>query len=133
MNTRRGELSDAERTVLRVLWEQGPATVRQVHQALESAHRRWAYTTVLTLLNRLERKGAAARDRSGFAHVYRAAVTRDQLLADRLDGVADELCDGAKAPLVLALVQGHRFTPDQISEFRRLLDRPPETRRKRRR
>lgn len=113
-------LSEAEMEVLKALWAQGPGTVRRVNEAL--AGRQWAYTTVLTLLQRLVAKGYVASETSGVAHVFRAAVTRDELLESRLKDTADELCDGSAVPLVLALVQGNRFSPEELAKFRRLLD-----------
>ena len=115
-------LSEAEREVLKVLWEHGPGTVRQVKAVLDERGRRWAYTTVLTLLQRLQAKGCVASDVSGVAHVFRASASREVLLDLRLKGLAEELCEGAPAPLVLALVQGHRFSAEEIARFRRLLD-----------
>jgi predicted transcriptional regulator len=108
--------------VLKVLWEHGSATVRQVNAALRQRGRRYAYTTVLTLLQRLEAKGHVRSDKSGVAHVFAAAVSRDGLLRRRLDELADELCDGTATPLVQALVEGRRLTPDDIEHLRRLLD-----------
>ena len=117
-------LSEAEREVLKALWDHGPATVRQVNAVLGGRGRSWAYTTVLTLLQRLQAKGYAASEppATGVAHVFRAAVSRDELLEQRLKDAADELCDGSAAPLLLALVQGNRFTPEELARFRRMLD-----------
>lgn len=118
----RPDLSEAEREVLKALWEHGPGTVRQLNDVLNRRGRSWAYTTVSTLLQRLQAKGCVASDTSGLAHVFRAAASREELLDLRLKELADELCEGASAPLVLALVQGGRFTPEEIARFRRLLD-----------
>ncbi|MDR3618917.1 MAG: BlaI/MecI/CopY family transcriptional regulator [Paludisphaera borealis] len=115
-------LSDAEREVLRVLWDQGPGTVREIKDALTGRGRGWAYTTVSTLLQRLATKQYAAADSSVMPHIYRATVTRDELLERRLKDAAHELCDGQAAPLMLALVQGNRFSADELARFRRLLD-----------
>jgi predicted transcriptional regulator len=115
-------LSEAEREVLRALWDRGPGTVRQINEVLAERGKRWAYTTVLTLLRRLQAKGYAASDSTGTAHVFRAAVTRDELLDRRLKDTADELCEGSAAPLILALVQGNRFSADELARFRRLID-----------
>jgi predicted transcriptional regulator len=92
---------------------------------LRRRKRRWAYTTVLTLLSRLREKGYAASDKgekTGAAHVFRAAVSRDDLLRSGLTELADRICDGTASPLVHALVQGQRFTPEEIAHFRKLLD-----------
>ena len=115
-------LSDSEREVLKVLWDRGPGTVREIKDVLAGRGRRWAYTTVATLLQRLAAKQYVAGDPSTVPHVYRAAVSRDALLERRLQDAADELCEGRAAPLVLALVQGGRFSPEELARLRRMLD-----------
>jgi BlaI family transcriptional regulator, penicillinase repressor len=115
-------ISETELAVLKVLWDLNAGTVREVQVALKPQGRKWAYTTVQTLLNRLQSKGYAASDKSGQAHVYRAAVSREQLIRRRLGDLADEFCEGTASPLVLALVEGGRFTPEEIEQFRQLLD-----------
>jgi predicted transcriptional regulator len=123
MSDRRPPLSETELEVLKVLWERGPGTVRELNELLGRRGRRWAYTTALTLLARLESKGYVASDKSGLAHVFRPAISRDQLLRQRLAHLADDLCDGTSAPLVHALVSDRRFSPEEIDHFRQLLDR----------
>jgi BlaI family transcriptional regulator, penicillinase repressor len=118
-------VSDAELDVLKVLWAHGPATVREVEARLRRRRKRWAYNTILTLLSRLREKGYVAGDRpeqGGTAHVFRAAISRDELLRNGLTDLADRVCDGTASPLVHALVQGRRLSPDDIAELRRLLD-----------
>lgn len=119
---RRTPVSDAELEVLKVLWDAGPATVRDVAAALRRRRRRLAYNTVLTLLSRLRDKGYVAADTSGTAHVFRPVVTRDDLLGSSLASLADRICDGTASPLVHALVRSQRFTADEIAHFRTLLD-----------
>ena len=118
----RPPVSDAELEVLKVLWAAGPATVRDVAAALRRQRRRLAYNTVLTLLSRLRDKGYVAADRRDTAHLFRALVTRDELLGSSLTALADRICDGTASPLVHALVRGQRFSPDEIKHFRKLLD-----------
>jgi BlaI family penicillinase repressor len=115
-------LSEAEREVLKVLWGRGPASVRQIKDILEERGRTWAYTTVATLLQRLHSKQYVISDSSVVPHLYQAVVTRDELLDRRLKDAAAELCDGRTAPLILALVQGNRFSAEELARLRRLLD-----------
>lgn len=122
MAARRLSVSDTELEVLRVLWEQGPGTVRAIADVLRRQGRTWAYNTVLTLLQRLEAKGYVAADKGGQAHVFRPAVSRDHLLRQHLRDLADQLCGGAPAPLVLALVEGNRFSSEEIERLRQRLD-----------
>jgi BlaI family transcriptional regulator, penicillinase repressor len=115
-------LSDAEREALGALWDRGPGTVRQHLEFFEGRGRRWAYSTVATLLRRLESKGYATSESVKGSLIYRAAVSREDLLDRRLKEAAAELCDGAAAPLVLALVQGNRFTTEELDRIRRIID-----------
>jgi BlaI family penicillinase repressor len=115
-------LSEAEIEVLKVLWDLGPSPVRVVNRELSARGRRWAYTTVSTLLLRLATKGCVASDSSTVPHVFHATVSRDELVDRRLRDAAEELCDGDTVPLVLALVQKHKFKPAELARFQRLLD-----------
>jgi len=114
-------ISEAELDVLRSLWERGPGTIREIGVRLRARKRRWAYTTVQTLLSRLAAKGYVACDRKGVPHVFRPAVSRDGMVKQRLRAVADQLCEGAASPLVMALVSSHRFSKEEIRQFRQLL------------
>jgi predicted transcriptional regulator len=115
-------LSDSELAVIKVLWEQGASTVRELNDELSRRGRRWAYTTVQTLLTRLQQKGCVESDKGDTAHRYLPTVSRDELLQLRLGELETELCEGAATPLVHALVSSKRFTRDDIAHFRRLLD-----------
>jgi predicted transcriptional regulator len=119
--TSRPDLSDAERDVLRVLWDRGPGTIREINEDLQKRGRRWAYTTVATLLHRLVTKQYVANDSGIVPHVYRATVTKPELLEIRLQNAADEFCDGHAAPLILALMRGHQFSPAELARFRQML------------
>ncbi len=121
MAARRTPISDTELEVLKVLWDRPAGTVREILEELQP-QKRWAYTTVQTLLNRLQTKGYVRSDKSGSAHIYRAAVSRDQLLQQRLNDLSRKLCEGTASPLLLALVEGVRFTPEEIDRLRKLLD-----------
>ncbi|WP_435005337.1 BlaI/MecI/CopY family transcriptional regulator [Tundrisphaera lichenicola] len=116
-------LSELELEVLKVLWDIGPSPVIAVSRELGARGRQRAYTTVSTLLSRLAGKGCVASDSSAIPHVYRATVSREDLLGRRLREAADELCDGETAPLVLALVERHRFTAEELARFQDLIDR----------
>jgi BlaI family transcriptional regulator, penicillinase repressor len=119
---RQASVSESELEVLKMLWDAGPCTVRAVNAALQRLGRRWAYTTVQTLLQRLEAKGYVASDRAGSAHIFRAAVSRDALVSRRLRDLADQLCGGTASPLLLALVEDGRLTNEDVRHLRRLLD-----------
>ncbi len=122
MPARPSPLSETELEVLKALWDRGAGTVREINELLGQRGRRWAYTTALTMLARLEAKGYVGSDKGGLAHVFRPLVSREQLLSQRLDLLAAELCEGTATPLVHALVQGQRFTAEEIANFRQMID-----------
>lgn len=117
-------VSDAELEVLKVLWQQGPALVREVGQALKRRHKQWAYTTILTLLSRLRDKGyvTQAKQETGMAHMFTAVVTREQLLGRQLTELAEQVCDGTASPLVQALVNSRQLKHEDIAYLRRMLE-----------
>jgi predicted transcriptional regulator len=132
-------ISETELEVLKILWESGPGTVREVREQLRNERRKWAYTTVQTLLTRLVQKGYVRSSADGRAHVFEPAITREQFLGEQLDDLAERVCEGTRLPLVLSLVQslarGRRFSQDEIRSFREALDEMEEsaTSKKRRR
>ena len=118
----RSLVSDTERDVLHVLWNGGPQTVRDVQVGLATRHLVWQRSTVITLLQRLEKKGFVASDRSNHTYVFRAAVTRDEMVNQRLQEVADELCNGSSAPLLLAFAQHQSLSASELTELKQLVD-----------
>ncbi len=122
MAPRESDLGTAELEVLKALWERRRATVRQVLNQLHEQGRRLAYTTVLTVLTRLEQKGFVKSDKSGMAYVYRPTVTRAKVTKSRLRSLIEQLYDGAAGPLVLQLMREKKFSADEIAELQKLID-----------
>jgi predicted transcriptional regulator len=116
------ELPDAELAVLQRLWEQGPATIRQLTDALYPAGTDAHYATVQKLLDRLESKKCVSRDRSSHAHIFRALVNRDDIIGRRLEAMAEKLCGGSLTPLLTNLVRSKRLSPKERREIRRLME-----------
>ena len=114
--------TDAELAILRVLWERGPSTVRDVHEQLNQ-HSPTGYTTVLKLLQIMTEKGLVVRDEAQRAHVYEPRYseqkTQRQLLAD----LADRAFGGSAAKLVLQALSGRKTNPEELSEIREMLNR----------
>jgi predicted transcriptional regulator len=116
------DVADAELGVLGVLWDRGPATIRQLTDALYPAGGVSHYATVQKLLERLEGKGFVERDRGGWAHVYRATSDREALIRRRLQASADKLCGGSLTPLLTNLVRARRLSPEERRELHALMD-----------
>ena len=123
MAERQYDLGDAELGALKILWDHGPATVREVLSHLHDTGRRVAYTTVQTLLTRLEQKGYVTSNKSDMAYVYRAKLTRDRVTRSRLRTLVKQLYDGAAGPLVVELIRTEQFTSDEIEELQGLIER----------
>jgi predicted transcriptional regulator len=115
--------TDAELAILNVLWERGPSSVRDVHDAL-SSEQNTGYTTVLKLLQIMTEKGLVVRDESQRAHIYEARNseqrTQRQLLADLMD----RAFGGSPAKLVMqALSASKKTSAEELGAIRELLDR----------
>lgn len=123
MGRKEYDLGVVELEVLKALWEVGPATVREVMNQLHQSGRQQAYTTVQTLLTRLEQKGYVASNKSELAYVYRAKISRERISRSRLKTLLDQLYDGAAGPLVLQLIKNERLTPDEISQLHDLIEK----------
>lgn len=124
MKERKQRPTEAELEILNVLWDKGPASVRQVHTAIET-HRGEPvlYTTVLKLLQIMATKGLVRRQQSGRAHVYEASVPKEQTQRSLLADLRDRAFAGSAAQLVMQALSGKPATPEEIREIRDLLDR----------
>ncbi|HYT88006.1 MAG TPA: BlaI/MecI/CopY family transcriptional regulator [Gemmataceae bacterium] len=116
------DIPPKELEVLQVLWEQGPATIRQITDKLYPEGRPAQYATVQKLLERLEAKKCVTRDRGSAVHVFTAALGRDELIGRRLQSVAEKLCGGSWTPLLTHLVQSERLSAEDRQELRNLID-----------
>lgn len=112
--------TEAELAILNVLWEQGPATVRQVHENLPNAANT-GYTTVLKLLQIMFDKGLVQRDESERAHVYRACQSQDETQGAILRDVATRAFSGSRSALVMRAL-GETSSREELAEIRRFLD-----------
>ena len=117
--------SNLEIQALSVLWHEGPSTVGGVLEGLPDGKER-AYTTVLTTLRNLERKGFLSHEVDGRAHVYIPSVAERDVAQSTLSELLDRLFDGSRARLVDALLEEEDLTP---KEFEALRQRVMELRR----
>ncbi|HVU89399.1 MAG TPA: BlaI/MecI/CopY family transcriptional regulator [Pirellulales bacterium] len=112
--------SDVELQVLAVLWERGPSSVHDVRAAMPDGKDR-AYTTVLTLLQNLEKKGLATHKQQGLANVYRAAVKRQQVLRPLMKDMLANVFGGSPAQVLQCLLESTRVDAEELAEIRRVL------------
>lgn len=126
------DITDAERSVLEVLWDKGPATIRQIVDILYPQGRTAQYATVQKLLERLENKECVTRDRQGLVNVFAAAIDREELLGRRLQALAEELCGGSMTPLLTHLVENRKLSAGERTALRNMIDRLDSSSRKER-
>ena len=115
-------VTDAELTVLQALWEQGPATIRQLTDRVYPGGKASDFATVQKLLERLEAKGCVHRDRSGATQVFQSAVDREALMGAWLRVVAEKLCNGSFMPLLTYLVGGKGLSAKERQALRALVE-----------
>ncbi len=119
MRRERARPTDAELAILRVLWDRGPSTVRQVHDAL--AARATGYTTMLKLMQIMAEKGLVTRDETTRTHVYTATFARDETQQQLVTDLVDRAFGGSAAALVMQALSNHRATPEELAEIQQLI------------
>ena len=108
-------ITAAELRVLKVLWQLGAGTVRQVLDGLPAeGDERPAYTTIMTIMKQLAEKGGLTVDRARQPFVYAPAVRRDQVLGSRLTQFLQTVFDGQAEDLVLYLVEQADLSPEDL-------------------
>lgn len=112
----------AELAILRVLWERGPSTVREVADAVQK-ERGTGYTTTLKLMQIMTDKGLVTRDESNRSHVYRAALAQSATQRQLVRDLLDRAFGGSAQQLVLHALSAKRAKPEELAEIRKLLDK----------
>jgi predicted transcriptional regulator len=113
--------TDAELAILRVLWDRGPSTVRQVHDVL-GRERPTAYTTALKLLQIMTEKGLVERDERDRTHVYHARLSEEQTQRQLIRDLLDRAFGGSASKLVMQALAARRASADELREIRRAID-----------
>jgi predicted transcriptional regulator len=113
--------TDAELAILRVLWDHGPATVRQVHDALAET-RETGYTTTLKLMQIMADKGLVTRDESSRTHVYTARLTQGETQRQLVSDLLDRAFGGSAAALVLQALRAGETSADDLRQIQELID-----------
>ena len=113
--------TDAELSILRVLWQRGPSTVREVREALARV-KPTGYTTALKLLQIMIEKGLVRRDESQRSHVYRAQLTEEHTQRQLVGDLLDRAFGGSARKLVMQALSAKQASPEELAEIRELLD-----------
>ncbi len=112
--------TDSELAILRVLWQRGASTVKEVQKVLE-ANKRTGYTTVLKFLQIMVEKGLVTRDEASFAHVYQARIPQEQTQRTLVADLMERAFEGSTSRLVLQALATKKATPSELAEIRKIL------------
>jgi predicted transcriptional regulator len=113
--------TDSELAILRVLWKQGPSSVREVQEVL-SRERPTGYTTALKLLQIMYEKGLVKRSEMARAHVYSAVPTEQGAVQRLVTDLVDKAFNGSAQQLVMHALSSRKTSPEELAEIRKLLD-----------
>lgn len=113
--------TDREVAILRILWDRGPSTVRQVNEAMNQ-DRDTGYTTTLKLMQIMTEKGLLIRDESQWKHVYRPAATEERTQKQLVRDLLERAFSGSAEKLVMRALSAKKVSPDQLARIRRMLD-----------
>ena len=113
--------TDGELAILRVLWERGPGTVREIQEGLAGS-RQVGYTTVLKLLQIMAEKGLVRRNETARAHVYAARVPREQTEKQLVGDLLDRAFAGSASTLVMRALSSKKASSEELARIRKFLD-----------
>jgi BlaI family penicillinase repressor len=110
-----------ELAILRVLWERGACTVREVHEVLDG-ERPTGYTTVLKLMQIMTAKGMVIRNEDSRAHVYEARQPAENTKRQLVSDLVQRAFAGSASELMMHALSGQKTSREEIDEIRRMLD-----------
>ena len=113
--------TDAELAILRVLWDRGPSTVRQVFEVL-AAEKDLGYTTVLKMLQIMNEKGLVQREVTDRVHTFSTTQSQTQTQRNMLDDLLDKAFGGSSTSLVMQALATRKASRKELAEIRKLLD-----------
>jgi predicted transcriptional regulator len=118
--SRKHQLAELQLAIMQVLWDEGEATVAAVRDALQ-ATRPLAYTTVATMLTKMERNGQVVHRTEGRVHVYRPAVARDSVSRTMVTDLAGRLFQGDVTQMVSHLLDGCDVSAEELARLKSLI------------
>jgi predicted transcriptional regulator len=114
--------TDAELTILQVLWDRGPTTVREVYKILNSG-KEVGYTTVLKLMQIMTEKGLVERDEDCRPQLYRPCLPRDQTERQLIKDLVDRAFGGSAKRLVMQALEVKKASPRELAQIEKLLNK----------
>jgi BlaI family transcriptional regulator, penicillinase repressor len=113
--------TDRELEALKVLWQRGEATVREVYEQINQDGATLAYTTVLSLLQVMEQKGLVGHRQRGKAYTYFAKAQRDRTFQVLAGGFLDKVFDGAVDEYLVHALQSRRMSAEELDRLEKMI------------
>ena len=113
--------TDRELAILNVLWEKGPSSVREVHEALHQDVET-GYTTTLKLMQIMVEKGLLVREDDGRRHIYRPTFSEERTQKELVQDLLDRVFAGSAEKLVMRALSAKRVSPKELKRIREMLD-----------
>lgn len=120
-NSKQNKPTESEMEILQVLWDKGPATVREVHDIL-SEKKEAGYTTTLKLMQIMNEKGLLTRNDESRSHIYSSAIKKQSIQKQLVAKMIDGLFKGSSAGLVMHALGNHSASKEEIREIKEYLD-----------
>ena len=114
--------TDRELTILGILWNNGPSTVRQVNEEMNK-QRKTGYTTTLKLMQIMTEKGLLVRDDTKFQHIYKPAVSEEKTQKQLVSDLLERAFSGAAEKLVMRTLSAKKVSAKELAEIRKMLDK----------
>ena len=115
-----GSLGGLEIEIMPIVWRQGEVTVKDVFEEMYGKHK-LAYTTIMTVMNRLAKKDILKQDRRTIPYLYTAAVSQGEMAGKMLDQVVDKVLGGSTGMLVSYCIERNEIKPDELKGLKKLL------------
>jgi predicted transcriptional regulator len=113
--------TDRELTILGILWNNGPSTVRHVNEVMNK-HETIGYTTTLKLMQIMTEKGLVVRDDSKFQHVYKPAVSEEKTQKQVVRDLLEKAFSGSAEKLVMRALSAKKISASELGKIRTMLD-----------
>ena len=117
--------TDKELQILSILWDIGPATVRQVNDQI-SKQQKTGYTTTLKIMQIMTDKGLLVRDDSGFQHIYKPAVSEEHTQKELVGNLLEKAFAGSAAQLVMQALSAKKVSADELARIKKLINEMKE-------
>ena len=112
-----------EMDVLQILWENGPSTVRFVHDKLNEQKEAVIYTSTLKLMQVMKEKGMLNRDETNMKHIYSPALQEDKVKGNLLGRFVDSMFNGSASNLMVALLGNDKTSDEELKKMKELLEK----------